>query len=218
MRLEIGADPAGGAPALEEHVRDCASCRQFREEMRTLDANIRRALERPPGWVGAPRLTASWRPWALAASVLLAMLAVMAVWLLRPSDTLAHEVVAHVRQEPESWLASQQIDAHSIDEALRGAGVKLDFTADRISYAQSCWFRGHYVPHLVVQTTQGPVTVMILRNQRVAGRRSFQESGMTGIIVPAPQGSVAVLARGHANLETLASQMQQEVHWLPDAH
>jgi hypothetical protein len=217
MRLEIGADPAGGAPALEEHVRDCASCRQFREEMRTLDANIRRALERPPGWVGAPRLTASWRPWALAASVLLAMLAVMAVWLLRPSDTLAHEVVAHVRQEPESWLASQQIDAHSIDEALRGAGVKLDLTADRVSYAQSCWFRGHYVPHLVVQTTQGPVTVMILRNQRVAGRRSFQESGMTGIIVPAPQGSVALLARGNANLETLASQMQQEVRWLPDA-
>jgi hypothetical protein len=217
MRLEIGADPAGGSPALEEHVRDCASCRQFREEMRTLDASIRRALERPPGWVGAPRLTASWRPWALAASVLLAMLAVMAVWLLRPSDTLAHEVVAHVRQEPESWLASQQIDAHSIDEALRGAGVKLDLTADRVSYAQSCWFRGHYVPHLVVQTTQGPVTVMILRNQRVAGRRSFQESGMTGIIVPAPQGSVAVLARGNANLETLASQMQQEVRWLPDA-
>jgi len=74
------------------------------------------------------------------------------------------------------------------------------------------------VPHLVVQTTQGPVTVMILRNQRTAGRRSFQESGMTGIIVPAPQGSIAILARGNVNLETLASQMQQEVHWLPDAH
>jgi len=217
MRLEIGADPAGGTPALEEHVRDCASCRQFREEMRTLDTNIRRALERPPGRVGAPRLMAPWRPWALAASVLLAMLAVMTVWLLRPSDTLAHEVVAHVRQEPESWLASRQIDAHSIDEALRGAGVKLDLSADRVSYAQSCWFRGHYVPHLVVQTTQGPVTVMILRNQRVASRRSFQESGMTGVIVPAPQGSVAVLARGNADLETLASQMQQEVRWLPDA-
>ena len=217
MRLEIGADPAGGTPALEEHVRDCASCRQFREEMRTLDTNIRRALERPPGRVGAPRLMAPWRPWALAASVLLAMLAVMTVWLLRPSDTLAHEVVAHVRQEPESWLASRQIDAHSIDEALRGAGVKLDLSADRVSYAQSCWFRGHYVPHLVVQTTQGPVTVMILRNQRVASRRSFQESGMTGVIVPAPQGSVAVLARGNADVETLASQMQQEVRWLPDA-
>jgi len=216
-RLEIGADPAGSAAELEEHLRGCASCREFREEMRTLDANIRRALERPPDWVGAPRLTAPWRPWALAASVLLAMLAVLSVWLLRPSDTLAHEVVAHVREEPESWLARQQVDTHSIDEALRSAGVKLELTSDRISYAQSCWFHDHYVPHLVVQTAQGPVTVMILRNQRVSGRRSFQESGMTGVIVPASQGSIAVLARGGANLETLATQMQQDVRWLPDA-
>jgi len=216
-RLQIGADPAGSAAELEEHLRGCAACREFREEMRTLDANIRRALERPPEWAGAPRLTAPWRPWALAASVLLAMLAVLSVWLLRPSDTLAHEVVAHVREEPDSWLARQQVDAHSIDEVLRGAGVKLDFTSDRISYAQSCWFQDHYVPHLVVQTAQGPVTVMILRNQRVSGRRSFHESGMTGVIVPAPQGSIAVLARGGANLQTLATQMQQDVRWLPDA-
>ena len=218
MRLEIGADPAGSAPGLEEHVRGCASCSQFREEMRALDANIRRALERPPDWVGAPRHTAPWRPWALAASVLLAMLAVLSVWLLRPSDTLAREVVAHVREEPESWLARQQVDTRSIDEALRGAGVKLDITSDRIRYAQSCWFHGHYVPHLVVQTTQGPVTVMILRNQRVSGQRSFQESGMTGVIVPAPQGSIAMLTRGGGNLEALATQMQQDVRWLPDAH
>jgi uncharacterized protein DUF3379 len=216
-RLEIGADPSGSAPGLEQHLHDCADCRQFREEMRTLDANIRRALERPPQWVGAPRLTATWRPWALAASVLLAMLAVLSVWLLRPSDTLAREVVAHVREEPESWLARQHVDAQSMDEALRGAGVKLDITSDHITYAQSCWFRDHYVPHLVVQTAQGPVTVLILRNQRVSGRRTFHESGMSGVIVPAPQGSIAVLTRGGANVEGLATQMQRDVRWLPDA-
>ncbi len=216
-RLQIGADPADSAPELEEHLRDCPACRQFREEMRTLDASIRRALERPPGQVGTPRLTAAWRPWALAASVLIAMLAVLAVWLLRPTDTLAHEVVAHVQQEPESWLAGQHVDAQSIDAALRGAGVKLDITSDRITYAQSCWFRGHYVPHLVLQTAQGPVTVMILRNQRASRRRTFHESGMSGVIVPAPQGSIAVLTRGNANVQAVAAQMQEDVRWLPDA-
>ncbi len=218
MRLEIGADPAGSAPGIEEHVRSCASCRQFLEEMRTLDANIRRALEQPPPWVGTPRLTAPWRRWALAASAVLATLAVLSVWLLRPSETLAREVVAHVREEPESWLARQQVDAHSIDAALRGAGVALDITSDRISYAQSCWFRDHYVPHLVVQTAAGPVTVIILRNQHVSGRRTFHESGMNGVIVPAPQGSIAVLTRGGANVEALAAQMQHDVRWLPDTH
>jgi Protein of unknown function (DUF3379) len=216
-RLQIGADPGGNAPELEQHLQDCESCRQFRAEMRTLDANIRRALEQPPASVGAPRFMATWRPWALAASVLLAMVAVLAVWLLRPSDTLARELVAHVQEEPESWLARQHVDAQSIDRALRGAGVELDITSDRISYAQSCWFRNHYVPHLVIQTAQGPVTVLILRNQHVSARRTFHEDGMTGVIVPAPQGSIAVLTRAGANLDAIADQMQQDVRWLPDA-
>jgi hypothetical protein len=185
--------------------------------MRALDASIRRALERPPQRAGTPRVAAPWRPWALAASVLLATLTVFAVWLLRPSDTLARDVVAHVQEEPESWLARQHVDAQSIDTALRGAGVRLDITSERVTYAQSCWFRDHYVPHLVVQTAQGPVTVLILRNQRVSGRRSFQEAGMSGVIVPAPQGSIAVLTRGSANVEAAATQMQQDVRWLPQA-
>jgi len=220
-RLMIGADPGSSAAALEEHLRECASCRQFREEMRTLDANIRRALEQPPDSVGTARLTrltAPWRPWALAASVLLAMLAVLSVWLLRPGYTLAREVVAHVQQEPESWLAQQHLDAQSIDAVLRGAGVRLDITSDRITYAQSCWFRDHYVPHLVVQTAQGPVTVLILRKQRVSGRRTFHEAGMSGVIVPAPQGSIAVLTRGGADVDWVAQQMQQDVHWTAEAH
>jgi len=215
-RLAIGADPEGSAPELEQHLQECASCRQFRTEMRTLEANIRRALERPPAAARTARFT--WRPLALAASVLLAMLAVLAVWLVRPTDTLAREVVAHVQEEPESWLARQNVDAQSIDEALRGAGVKLDITSDRISYAQSCWFRDHYVPHLVVQTAQGPATVLILRNQHVRTRRSFHEHGMSGVIVPAPQGSIAVLTRGGADTNTVAAQMQQDVRWLPDTH
>jgi hypothetical protein len=217
-RLEIGADPGNSTAELERHLQDCEPCRQFRAEVRTLDANIRRALERPPASAVTARLTASWRPWALAASVLLAMLAVLAVWALRPSDTLAREVVAHVQEEPESWLARQQVDAQSIDSALRGAGVKLDITSDRITYAQSCWFRDHYVPHLVVQTAQGPVTVMILRNQHVSARRTFHEEGMSGVIVPAPQGSIAVLTRGGANIDAVTAQMAQDVRWLPDAH
>jgi Protein of unknown function (DUF3379) len=217
-QLQIGADPAGSTPELEQHLQDCESCRQFRAEMRTLDTNIRRALERPPVSGGRSSITSTWRPWALAASVLLAMLAVLTVWLLRPSDTLARDVVAHVQEEPESWLAHQHVDAQSIDSALRGAGVKLDITSDRISYAQSCWFRDHYVPHLVVQTAQGPATVLILRNQHVSGRQTFHEQGMSGVIVPAPQGSIAVMTRAGANIDAVTAQLQQDVRWLPDAH
>lgn len=216
-RLLIGAEPQASAPELEAHVQQCAGCARFREEMRALDADIRRALARPPeaAPARARRQPTAWRQWALAASVVLATLAVFSVWLLRPSDSLAHEVVKHIQQEPESWLATQHVDAPQIEEALRGAGVELNVTSDKVLYAQSCWFRGHYVPHLVLQTARGPVTVIILRHEQVHARGRFEEAGMSGVIVPAEHGSIAVLARGRANLDALAGEMQQDVRWLP---
>jgi hypothetical protein len=218
-RLLIGAEPAATTPALEEHLQGCAGCARFRAEMRTLDANIARALQHPPevARVRARRLPA-WRQWALAASVVLAMLAVLGVWLLRPSDTLAREVVAHVQAEPESWLASQQLSAGGIDAALRRSGVELSVTSDKITYAQSCWFRGHYVPHLVVQTARGPATVIILRHEKLRERRSFHEAGMSGVLVPAGEGSIAVLSRDGGRLEALAGEMENDIHWLPEPH
>ena len=215
-RLLIGAEPHALTAELEAHVQQCPGCARFRDEMRTLDANIRRALERPPelARARAPR-PATWRQWALAASVVLATLAALGVWLLRPSDSLARDVVAHVQAEPESWLATQHVNAPDIDKALRSAGVELDVTSDKITYAQSCWFRGHYVPHLVLQTARGPATVIILRHEQVRARRDFHEAGMNGVIVPAGQGSIAVLTRGGGNVDAIAGQMQQDVRWVP---
>jgi hypothetical protein len=214
-RLLIGADPGGTTTALEEHLRGCAACAGLRQEMRALDGDIRRALERAPDLVRSRTAPPAWRQWALAASVALAAFLALTVWLLRPSDTLAREVVAHVESEPESWLATEHVTADGIDQALRGAGVTLGITSDRITYAQSCWFRGHYVPHLVVQTTRGQATVLILRYEHVPARRAFNEAGMTGVIVPAERGSIAVLARGSGNMDEIARAMQREVRWLP---
>jgi hypothetical protein len=216
-RLLLGAEPHSGDPELTAHLAGCSACATFHDEMRTLDARIARALERPPDLAPArrPQRSAPWRQWALAASVLLASVLVVGVWLLRPSDTLARDLVTHVQHEPDSWFATQQVSAQGIGDALHRSGVAIDLTSDRVTYAESCWFRGHYVPHLVVQTAQGPATVLLLRHEQVPGPRTFREGGMNGIIVPADRGSVAVLAHG-ANVQLLAQQMQQDVRWLPE--
>jgi hypothetical protein len=216
-RLAIGAAPRSSAAELAEHLAGCPACLRFREEMLALEGNIERAMQRPPDVARpAPRArVAHWRPLALAASVLLACAAVLGVWLLRPTDTLAHDLVAHVQAEPQSWLAAQKVTAAGISDALAGAGVVLDLASDQVTYAQSCWFHGHYVPHLVMQTAQGPVTVLILRHESVPAARTFHTAGLNGIIVPADSGSIAVLARG-GNVELLARQMQQDVRWMPE--
>ena len=217
-RLQIGADPAASTPELEEHVRGCSACAQFRSEMRTLDADIHRAMQKPPDVARAAVRGAApaWRQWALAAGAALATFLVIALWLLRPTDTLAKDVVQHVRGEPGSWQATQGVSAVELQGALENAGVALNVTSDKVVYAQSCWFRGHYVPHLVLQTAQGPVTVMILRHDRVRGPQSFNEAGFSGVILPAQHGSIAVLARGSGAVTDVAAQMNQDMHWMPE--
>lgn len=45
VHLAIGAEPQGMTPALEAHLRECASCAEYRREMLELDARIHRALK-----------------------------------------------------------------------------------------------------------------------------------------------------------------------------
>jgi hypothetical protein len=225
-RLLIGAEPSAMPAELQEHLKECDACNGFRTEMLALESRIQRAMQQAPlpavpatAPARRPRPPASWRQWALAASVLLATALVLGTWLLRPSDTLARDLVKHVNGEPDSWLSERHVDAAALAAALNGAGVALDLSSDKIVYAQSCFFHGHYVPHLVLQTSQGPATVLLLRHETVTARRAFHEGGMTGIVVPAQGGGgIAVLERTRGDVAPLALQMQQDVHWLPGEH
>jgi Protein of unknown function (DUF3379) len=214
-RRFIGAEPYVTSHELAEHLQSCPACVEFQLEMVALEANIRRALAEPA--IAAPivarRRAAMRSGWALAASVVLAAVATLAVWALRPSNSLANEVVAHVIAEPQSWASNDPVAPAALDAVLRKSGVILEGTPYRVVYASSCWFRGHYVPHLVVRTAHSLVTVLILRNQTVAARQSFREDGLAGVILPAAQGSIAVLGaeKGSAQLDAVAEQMRVAV-------
>ena len=64
--------------------------------------------------------------------------------------------------------------------------LRLKPDAGVVSYASSCTFRGYKVPHLVVQTASGPVTVMVLVHEAVRHATQFDEQGYRGTIVPVP--------------------------------
>jgi hypothetical protein len=141
------------------------------------------------------------RLFALAASVAAALVVAFTLWLSRPPESLAAEIVTHVKGEPHSWSQTQPVEADRLDAVLRKSGVKVGPGMRTVVYASSCWFRGHFVPHFVVTTKDGPVTVMILLNEKVHTARQFNEDGYSGLLVPARTGSVAVLSRTPMSLE-----------------
>jgi hypothetical protein len=154
------------------------------------------------------------RLFAFAASVAAALVIGTTLWLSRPTTSLAGEIVAHVEGEPNSWHETDLVPAEKLDAVLRKSGVKLGTGMEPVVYASSCWFRGHFVPHVVVTTKHGPVTVMILLHEQVTVAQQFNEDGYSGLLVPASTGSVAVLSRTPMALEKPAADV---VHALQSA-
>ncbi len=211
-RLHIGGEPHQLPADVEAHVAGCADCRRFRDETLALDGRLRSALELPLENFRAPASAAPPRRWALAASVILAIFAGAGIWLLRPAPALAGEVAEHVRHEAGSWEMREPLPASQVAEVLRLAGVQFD-THLPVVYAMACPFRGQRVPHFVVQTANGPMTVMLLAHQPVAKRTEFSEQGIRGVLLPAGEGSVALLSRESEVPAQVAAEIVGGVRW-----
>lgn len=210
-RVAIGGDPHVLSPELSEHLATCAACTRFRNETLALDGRLRAALELPLAEFRRPAAAPA-RRFALAASVVLAVLIGGGFWLLKPQPALAGDVLEHVKHESASWDSREVLTQAELAEVLQTAGVQFDSSMPVI-YAMACPFHGRRVPHLVVQTAQGPLTVMLLAHEKLSVRQEFSEGGYHGVLLPAGEGSVAVLARDGNVPDAAAEKLLSGVRW-----
>lgn len=210
-RRAIGAEPQLANAELASHAGACPACAEFGAQMRLLDQRIAAALRMPVPNATLPAERARERrsrlPLAMAASFLGVALVATFLWLTFPRASLASEIVDHVQHEPGALVVHAPVSAWALEEVLRKSGTRTQGSLGRVTYAMSCWFRGHYVPHLVVEEGHGPVTVMLLTHEKVAEPVHFSEDGFTGVIVPAAQGSVAVLTRDESQVDAIAARV-----------
>jgi hypothetical protein len=230
-RRTVLADPQAESPELAEHLAHCAECPAYRERLLRFEGRLARALRIDAQAAPMSTQVLQRRTWAnrwrngrrngwlaMAASLVVALL-VGTLWLGAPHASLAADVVAHMAGEPEAWARTDvPVPAADLAPVLAEAHMRLRPDAGMVSYAQSCLFRGYHVPHLVVQTGMGPVTVMVLVHDTVAAARMFDEGGYRGTIVPLPgHGSIAVLVKGEegnlAQVESVAARVKDAIVW-----
>jgi hypothetical protein len=226
-RSAIMADPRDADAELRAHREACAECRAYTEQLLKFEARIERAMrvDMPGGaeilpFASKSRSFTGARRWlAVAASVLLGAAIVGGIWLTLPQRSLAAAVVAHMAGEPDAWQRTDiAVDAPALQDVLKDSNLRLNPKAGIVSYASSCSFRGHQVPHLVVQTPKGPVTVMVLVHEPLRKSMQFDEQGYRGTLVPVPgHGSLAVLMQdsgvSSAEIARIAAQVDDSIVW-----
>jgi hypothetical protein len=179
-----------------------------RREKEGVSASARRA--------GAGRAAGLGRVhWAsLAGSILGGALVGALLWSGGSRGPLGPVVLEHVVAEPEALADATPLGAAAIAELLERDGVRLLPGSGPVTHASRCRLRGHPAVHLVLQAEGGPVTLLVLRHERVDAPVSFAGDGFSGRIVPNGPGSLAVVGASGADLDRIAARMQAAVEWL----
>ena len=169
------------------------------------------------GVTSLPSRKRSMKPvwFAIAATmVLAASISVRMSGVFQSYDSLAEEVLAHIDHEPGALRVT---DVAIADDRLARAVPASIATYDRgealITYAQPCTINGNTVPHLVIQGQYGPVTILLMPDEKVAEVTPIDGVNVKGIIIPVGDGSIAIVGGRDEPLELIKKNVVNSVTW-----
>ena len=228
VRDSVEADPAQLDRECAEHLEACDACAAYADRVRSSEWLIHEALrfdvaalKRRAGRRSTGRLTVLRRR-TVWMSVAAASVAGLALWFgvnvgpVAGDDPLLAAVVQHWYEEPHSWERTDvQISPASLEAVVSGRAAVDMNRLGLLSYAQSCLVRGEWVPHLVLQGERGPVMVLLLPHERVAEPLplALPAEGLSGMILPLGEGSVAVMGEAGESIERLRERISAAVEW-----
>lgn len=198
------------------HADACRACQAFLEEQRLMEEQLRRALAiaPPAGLAARVMLKQSFAPrrWvprlAVAATVLMAIAATSVTYLWNRPQSLEAEVLAHIHAEPEALAAPGPVDADKLAAVLRALGAQLDSAPVEVRYAGICDIRRRPGAHLVLAGERGPVTVLLMPDERVSQRAPLRTGNLEGVVLPVDGGSLAIVGRRGEPLNALEHRLR----------
>lgn len=237
-REAIATDPSGSFDGGDDHATACPSCRRFREEMRELDVRIAAALAidvpllRTPEFTPADATasakvdlhagrkgTATLPVWIGIAAVLV-VAAFLGTRLLAPEvalPSLAEQIVAHMDYEQDSRrITSVAVPEQTLRQVMSDDVSTMDTGRELVTYAMSCVINGRAVPHLVIQGTSGPVTLILMAEEKIDDAIPLSGDNVHGVIVPVGNGSVAIIGEREEQLseiDEIGERIVESVTW-----
>jgi hypothetical protein len=137
-------------------------------------------------------------PW-LAAAAGIALFAIAAgTWLVqseRFGRELAADVARHILEEPQALATNGLVAPTAVTRKLASHGVGLVADIGTVVFAETCVFRGRLIPHLVVQTEAGLVTLLVLPEERPRRPSNIAVEGLNGRVIPLLGHALAIVGQ-----------------------
>lgn len=224
FRRAVSVRPASQDPEVLAHRRDCADCDAFARRQADFERTLGEAARIPVpeglasrvlvahgvGLEGRNRVRRRRLRVTFAASVALGLIA---SWLgLRP-EPLERAVLGHLDAERSHLEDRRDLSAEQVSQVLAPLAIAVEADLGQVHYAGTCWIRRHLGAHLVLPGERGPVTVLFMPGEHVAGRLPVRDARFRGIIVPAGRGSMAIVGEPGEPLEGIERRLRLVVRF-----
>lgn len=128
--------------------------------------------------------------------------------------TLEEQVLAHVDHEPWALNVSDTpVSDERLVKAVPANIATMNHDAGLITYAQSCIINGRTVPHLVLQGARGPITILLMPDEKIAGSKTLDGVNIQGVILSVGDGSIAIIGDREEQLDRVKQSVLDSVMW-----
>ncbi|MEM9687892.1 MAG: DUF3379 family protein [Pseudomonadota bacterium] len=232
LKQKIYADPYA---VTEAELAECEDCRVLLDEVRATDAQLKQAMSIgvPPlkmpelpaidtdNVVGLPTRRAKKAPMWLATAAAVTLAAFLGINTFTGHDhshddaTLAAQIIEHMAHEPYALKVTDvPVSDRRLNRIVPATVADVSHDAGLITYAESCEINGNLVPHLVIQGENGPVTIILLPDEKVESATPLDGGGFKGLLVPVGEGSIAILGEeSPESMQRIRESFTSSANW-----
>ena len=226
---QLGAEPRSQDPEFLRARQSSPEFLQAAEEADAFEEKLTRAMDlqlpddmmesilqisRNPAGAAATETTPWWRSMALAAGILIAVGAAGITWNMnRGWDSVDEYLADHYSHDGPSLVAHAGGKTTKDIQAIF-ALFNVEATpelAEIVSVIKYCPTPDGKGVHMVLNTSEGPVTVIYMPATEVIDRETLEFDGMQALLVSLEKGSAAIIGTGSQSISALYSVVQDSI-------
>ncbi len=155
------------------------------------------------------------RNYAIAATVFLSFLIASSVWYLKQPSSVEQFITASIALESNVPMSQQPISLQEVNRVFAEFHTHVSDDIGQVRFVHDCHTPGGTGVHMVIATSQGPVTIYYMPKTELDQEHiNFEVDDTKVVLVAMQKGSVAIIADTQQQLASIEPMLQNNLHFL----